>query len=102
SLRCRRALLSFLHDALPILIARTERKRRLEAGVFVSAIQRCKTWRQSAAARRYRARAATAIDGDEDEHRLGHLAPFVGQRIVARSEEHTSELQSRENLVCRL
>src|SRR6266511_2347736 len=24
------------------------------------------------------------------------------QRMVARSEEHTSELQSRENLVCRL
>src|SRR5690606_41419472 len=26
----------------------------------------------------------------------------VGQPRVARSEEHTSELQSRENLVCRL
>src|SRR5690606_25034647 len=26
----------------------------------------------------------------------------VGKRKVARSEEHTSELQSRENLVCRL
>src|SRR5436309_11146079 len=35
-------------------------------------------------------------------------APFVERRqrfaspIAARSEEHTSELQSRENLVCRL
>src|SRR5436309_11662232 len=26
----------------------------------------------------------------------------IGQRRVFRSEEHTSELQSRENLVCRL
>src|SRR5690606_41389275 len=30
----------------------------------------------------------------------GNLA--AGGREVARSEEHTSELQSRENLVCRL
>src|SRR5690606_40993482 len=26
----------------------------------------------------------------------------IGERSIARSEEHTSELQSRENLVCRL
>src|SRR3712207_7879088 len=37
-----------------------------------------------------------------------HLHPGVGQRLgdaaahVARSEEHTSELQSRQYLVCRL
>src|SRR5690606_41142312 len=30
----------------------------------------------------------------------GELLPFVEQ--ARRSEEHTSELQSRENLVCRL
>src|SRR5690606_42139454 len=29
-----------------------------------------------------------------------HLTPFFG--LGTRSEEHTSELQSRENLVCRL
>src|SRR5690606_40685254 len=28
--------------------------------------------------------------------------PFMSYGTVARSEEHTSELQSRENLVCRL
>src|SRR5690606_41751714 len=39
---------------------------------------------------------------------LGRAAEVLGDRIVAilgasgRSEEHTSELQSRENLVCRL
>src|SRR5690606_39395807 len=35
-------------------------------------------------------------------HELSHL--HLGQRLghYSRSEEHTSELQSRENLVCRL
>src|SRR5690606_41414777 len=28
--------------------------------------------------------------------------PYVGASAAGRSEEHTSELQSRENLVCRL
>src|SRR3712207_8582611 len=30
------------------------------------------------------------------------LGPRVGRRALARSEEHTSELQSRQYLVCRL
>src|SRR5436309_8873940 len=36
--------------------------------------------------------------------RVGLSSPAVAERKVqrARSEEHTSELQSRENLVCRL
>src|SRR5690554_7779251 len=29
-------------------------------------------------------------------------APLVGEKHVSRSEEHTSELQSRPHLVCRL
>src|SRR5690606_40570000 len=33
---------------------------------------------------------------------LGLAPPAVQPRPVRRSEEHTSELQSRENLVCRL
>src|SRR3712207_7581808 len=34
---------------------------------------------------------------------LGHLAEIVrGSGVGARSEEHTSELQSRQYLVCRL
>src|SRR5690606_41764515 len=32
----------------------------------------------------------------------GRICYVVGNRNVKRSEEHTSELQSRENLVCRL
>src|SRR5690606_41781853 len=33
---------------------------------------------------------------------LAELAADDGGRTTSRSEEHTSELQSRENLVCRL
>src|SRR5436309_4944849 len=32
----------------------------------------------------------------------GYATPLVVSDVVYRSEEHTSELQSRENLVCRL
>src|SRR5690606_41784833 len=31
-----------------------------------------------------------------------HIYIYLAQQIEHRSEEHTSELQSRENLVCRL
>src|SRR5690606_41530975 len=34
-------------------------------------------------------------------HLVDHRRPALAQ-LVRRSEEHTSELQSRENLVCRL
>src|SRR5690606_40930739 len=30
-----------------------------------------------------------------------HLQPIIKEENIIRSEEHTSELQSRENLVCR-
>src|SRR5690606_42093883 len=38
--------------------------------------------------------------GQRGYHLLGHLAQTG--TVCLRSEEHTSELQSRENLVCRL
>src|SRR5690606_24192842 len=37
--------------------------------------------------------------GNEDAHEEGDIS---GRLLKKRSEEHTSELQSRENLVCRL
>src|SRR5215475_11453175 len=55
-----------------------------------------------------------AVEGDAGDLEAGHgehrlEKPAVGAElgadvlgVVARSEEHTSELQSRENLVCRL
>src|SRR5690606_41335363 len=36
---------------------------------------------------------------DDDDKRFSDFAQFINEK---RSEEHTSELQSRENLVCRL
>src|SRR5690606_41926528 len=41
---------------------------------------------------------ASAVDTAEQ----AALGFFYGQNVPVRSEEHTSELQSRENLVCRL
>src|SRR2546427_9594305 len=36
------------------------------------------------------------------EHAIAHLDGGPGGEVVRRSEEHTSELQSQSNLVCRL
>src|SRR5690606_39633299 len=36
------------------------------------------------------------------DRKKGHWIPTPDGRVIRRSEEHTSELQSRENLVCRL
>src|SRR2546428_6721035 len=48
----------------------------------------------------FRSLAAPALDWevDEDHLRVGVVVPI----LVRRSEEHTSELQSRSDLVCRL
>src|SRR5690606_41613767 len=46
---------------------------------------------------RHRARAHHEVE----EVALGLAAEAVEEAAVLRSEEHTSELQSRENLVCR-
>src|SRR5690606_42126439 len=48
---------------------------------------------------------AGGVEGDGDvvdEEAAERSAHFVGRLQFERSEEHTSELQSRENLVCRL
>src|SRR3712207_9465017 len=44
---------------------------------------------------------AVAIAADQRAEIRG-LLQVARQRVVARSEEHTSELQSRQYLVCRL
>src|SRR5690606_41433176 len=43
-------------------------------------------------------RAAEALKGANS----GRIHTFIATSPIHRSEEHTSELQSRENLVCRL
>src|SRR2546430_4765091 len=72
-----------LHDALPIY----EERRRQVGAVMLDVME-------------LRLQFA-ALDGEG----LGDLAPDVldlGAILEARSEEHTSELQSQSNLVCRL
>src|SRR2546427_9446733 len=65
-----------LHDALPIFrLARTD------------------------VARDFR---ATAVQPSRDVGRHRDQARFPKFRVAYRSEEHTSELQSQSNLVCRL
>src|SRR5690606_41251244 len=81
-----------LHDALPI-----SRRARFALRTFV---------RAGSLARR------APLRGDPDRSWLAslatidqplHLAPGVERRLaLERSEEHTSELQSREKILCRL
>src|SRR2546430_17500586 len=42
------------------------------------------------------------VDDDDRPRRLHELDRLAPREPVARSEEHTSELQSQSNLVCRL
>src|SRR5690606_41932799 len=80
-----------LHDALPIL------KRDL-----VGLAQRVQPVDVQRIAARVFAVAAE-LDEASDDTDVGTLGEQRDLRLEAvRSEEHTSELQSRENLVCRL
>src|SRR3712207_7323622 len=47
---------------------------------------------------------AVGVPKEQEPGRGGHVAPQVVGRLspAGRSEEHTSELQSRQYLVCRL
>src|SRR5205085_11444686 len=78
-----------LHDALPISVPQftVERRRVLQmrVGELVAQVGQ----RECAPLR----------DGAGVPHRVGQVAELRGH---FRSEEHTSELQSQSNLVCRL
>src|SRR5690606_39934604 len=89
-----------LHDALPISAA-------VEAGTDMAALNRLSIT--------VKVKYVNRLDetGNSDfEESFTQFKEFRGeistqemtlnQEIVKRSEEHTSELQSRENLVCRL
>src|SRR5690606_41715846 len=78
-----------LHDALPIFAGQLE-----GVGVDVGVDH------DAAAAERRVRLDGEAVDAQVVHAQVEHRAQVVGQPL--RSEEHTSELQSRENLVCRL
>src|SRR5207244_6543665 len=84
---CRPAVVGVIHvGALPGTprasepLAALERRARAEAGA-------------------YRAAGVDAVMV-ENMHDVPYLRGGVGPEIVARSEEHTSELQSPDHLVC--
>src|SRR5690606_39382575 len=82
-----------LHDALPIYTARAARLDAARgAGLGDRALARHDR----------RAGRAHARPGDRRQLGLPRPGELPGRPDPRRSEEHTSELQSRENLVCRL
>src|SRR5690606_41552623 len=84
-----------LHDALPILkdFAITS-----EGEVF----ENPKYLRKAQSKLKYVQRKYSKHKGKRTKQRLALLHEKVVNKRKDRSEEHTSELQSRENLVCRL
>src|SRR5690606_42109032 len=82
-----------LHDALPIWV---EPVLREECAVGLSKTQR---QRGVVAVLPGRGKIRQPVPIEIARHPLHRIAPTA---ILNRSEEHTSELQSRENIVCRL
>src|SRR5690606_41269963 len=81
-----------LHDALPISEA--------EVRKWLIVLARCFELHDAVGVLELD-RVLDASPDELDRHRLG-LKSARRDRLELRSEEHTSELQSRENLVCRL
>src|SRR5207302_5720986 len=90
-----------LHDALPI--CREEATAALYR--LKSALERLEHRRESAQALLERLQADPPLARSPERERLLEEARLARERLGAlerKSEEHTSELQSREKLVCRL
>src|SRR5207302_11378984 len=84
-----------LHDALPISLRRATRDVEPHGSCARSACER------RSARRTARALAQPSVRRDR-HRRNSHAGSRAARGHAVRSEEHTSELQSRENLVCRL
>src|SRR5690606_41035075 len=88
-----------LHDALPISVRRGA-KAPEAAGVIHSDFERGFIRAETIVYDDY-----IALGGEQGAKDAGRMRAEGKEYLVAdgdRSEEHTSELQSRENLVCRL
>src|SRR5690606_41579334 len=82
-----------LHDALPIFERRRDRTQVVQAHGLSQLGEPCVTQPLREPDER------RAMDADRRREFRGGAEP---PEFRVRSEEHTSELQSRENLVCRL
>src|SRR5690606_41406465 len=91
-----------LHDALPILCRADQANQVFELAVVQGQAYAVDRYAEARAARRD-AHIAQRRDLEPSAHAGALDARHRGMaRELQRSEEHTSELQSRENLVCRL
>src|SRR5690606_41415446 len=90
-----------LHDALPILARgiSTSRARRIGLPPSRDSAPAKASMRASSASASFSSQRARSSLGNADQCGNAALAAVTA---ASRSEEHTSELQSRENLVCRL
>src|SRR5690606_39464019 len=88
-----------LHDALPILLVKLFGRKRLETKRFD---ERAARVRDIGVKRAVMERQFWGVVGLV--WAIGTALAYWGggHLVLSRSEEHTSELQSRENLVCRL
>src|SRR5690606_42076175 len=88
-----------LHDALPISSPGRSHRRALAPSPPCS---RACSPRRSSSLGSHRLRPPRPGSPCRGQRRSTSVAPRRSRSATPRSEEHTSELQSRENLVCRL
>src|SRR5690606_42128055 len=89
-----------LHDALPILIGRLS----AAIGEVTGLVPELSTSGGTSDARFIKDYCPVVEFGlvGQTMHMIDEHVPLADLETLTRSEEHTSELQSRENLVCRL
>src|SRR5690606_42072319 len=91
-----------LHDALPISArAETGRSRSMDLAGLSARKPRKVAWRTWPEAVHSANDTSAISSGLTQCAPRAALAPAASALLSVRSEEHTSELQSRENLVCR-
>src|SRR5690606_40264020 len=91
-----------LHDALPILSGRSPSAFRISRNIVISRFSErsLSTSKQNLKTRRSSVRSFLASHtSPKPPSPSFHSITQPGRRGISRSEEHTSELQSRENLV---
>src|SRR5207302_11079325 len=91
---------SFPHDALPISTVSFELVEMKKEEIVKTPTKYKAPWKDMQEEGRIKKALQGFLD-NKDQARLAATSR-TAHRLFQRSEEHTSELQSRENLVCRL